>query len=456
MNKYNGKILIVDDNKELLEALSMFLSQYFIEVKTISNPNLLQNLLKQESFDLILLDMNFSAGVNTGNEGLFWLKEISRIDPHVAVIFITAYGDISLAVQSMKEGAVDFIQKSWEEEKILSTIISAYKLRNSKLEISKLKKTQEHLTQELGKNQDVIKCQSPQMQKVYETINKIADTDANILITGENGTGKEVIARMIHNQSQRKHHPFIHIDLGAIHESLFESELFGYVKGAYTDAKIDKASKLEIGNGGTIFLDEIGNLDITLQTKLLSIIQNKEVVRVGSNKTITLDIRLITATNQDLFDLSKQNNFRQDLLYRINTINIELPPLRERPEDIEVIAIHFLNKYNKKYQKQISLNASAINKMKQYSWPGNIRELQHAIEKAVILSEGDYADPSVILPGKRKENNLKYHTLNLEENEKEIIKQALASFKWNITKASEILGIDRTTLYAKIKKYELK
>lgn len=456
MSKYQGKVLIVDDNHELLSALKMMLSQHFVEVQTEKNPNLLPTLLRQEQYDLILLDMNFSAGVSTGNEGLYWMRKIHEIDPRITIVFITAYGDVELAVKSMKEGATDFIQKSWDEEKILSTVISAFRLHQSKLEIRTLKNKQKHLSEEMEKEHVVHWCRSDKMNRIYDMIDKVAPTDANILLTGENGTGKEIIAREIHNRSQRKNEIFVNVDLGAVSESLFESELFGHVKGAFTDAKTDRAGRFEIASGGTLFLDEIGNLPMALQAKLLSTLQNRSIMPVGASKPLQVDIRLISATNQPLFDMVENKLFREDLLYRINTIQIDIPPLRERPEDIPGLATFFTEQYCAKYQKRgLSINQQTMEKMQGYHWPGNIRELQHSIEKAVILSDTDEIQPGFLFPEKSTSFKSPPNTFNLEENEKRIIASALEKFRGNISLTAEKLGINRSTLYAKIRKYEL-
>ena len=456
MPKSQGKLLIIDDNLELLTALKMFLSGHFETVCTERNPNLIPSRLNKERFDMILLDMNFKAGSSSGNEGIYWMRQIHDIDPDITVVFITAYGDVDLAVKSIKEGATDFIQKSWDEEKILSTILSAYKLHQSRLEINKLRNRQDHLSSELDKKQQLYRCSSEAMQRVYDMIGKVADTEANILITGENGTGKEMIAREIHLASSRKNEIFLNIDLGAIPETLFESELFGHVKGAFTDAREHRAGKFETASGGTIFLDEIGNLPFSLQSKLLSTLQNRSVIRVGSNKATPVDIRLISATNQPLFDMVEENRFREDLLYRINTIHIEVPPLRARPEDIPGLARFFLRQFADKYGKPgLALTDPALEKMQEHSWPGNIRELQHALEKTVILSEGHHIDPDLLPPDKKQSSVRKPNSYNLEENEKQIIDQALKQFRGNISLTAEKLGINRSTLYSKIRKYDL-
>ena len=456
MDKFKGKILIVDDNKELLTALRMYLMPYFTSVQTVSNPNMLPSLLHKEFFDIILLDMNFKSGTNSGNEGIYWLRRIHETDPDASVLLITAYGDVDLAVKSIKEGATDFIQKSWDEEKILSTIISAFKLRQSKKKIKQLEKQQKHLTKETSRNKNICICHSGAMQQVYNTVEKVAATDANVLLIGENGTGKEVIAREIHKQSERKNKIFVSVDLGAIQENLFESELFGHCKGAFTDAKTEREGRFELASEGTLFLDEIGNLPLNLQPKLLSVLQNRTVRRLGSNDDIPVDIRLISATNQPLFDKVEENQFREDLLYRINTIRIDIPPLRERPEDIPEFAEFFLEQYKDKYQKHdLRFTNSSLEKLKKYNWPGNIRELQHAVEKAVILSEKETINSDLLIHGKKTAKRPGSETFNLEENEKNIIQQALDKCRGNISLTADKLGINRSTLYAKMKKYEI-
>ncbi|MGM0503356.1 MAG: sigma-54-dependent transcriptional regulator [Bacteroidota bacterium] len=452
-----GKILIVDDNEELLIALRLFLSEHFSVIDTIKNPNLIPDYLRKNTYDLVLLDMNFSAGVNTGNEGIYWMKQIKETDPNVSVVLITAYGDVELAVNAMKEGAADFIQKSWDEKKILSSILSAYNLQQSKVRIQNLEQKQKHLSERIDQKYSNIIGKSPVIKKVLQMVDKVAPTDANMLITGENGTGKEVIAREIHRKSNRSDEVFVNVDLGAISENLFESELFGYVKGAFTDAKEDRTGRFEIASGGTLFLDEIGNLPVELQSKLLTVIQNKEIYRVGSNKPIPVDIRLICATNMDLDKMVQENQFRQDLLYRINTIQIELPPLRERTDDIPLLTDFFLKRYSEKYQKALlKFSEQALKKMKTHSWPGNIRELQHTVEKAVILCDNKEIKEEHCWPdGEKKAKVFTPNTLNLDENEKNIIERAIAKQKGNLSAAAKELGINRSTLYKKIEKYGL-
>lgn len=457
MSKIKGKVLIVDDNEELLIALKFFLSKYFEKIETLRNPNLIHEQLRKCSFDIVLLDMNFKAGINSGNEGFYWMKRILETDPQIAVILITAYGDVELAVRAIKEGAADFIQKSWDEEKILSTILSAYNLRLSKQKIKVLEQKQQHLNNSINQDLKPVFGKSESMQKVLDLIDKVAETEANVLILGENGTGKEVIAREIHRKSSRSDEVFINVDLGAIHENLFESELFGHARGAFTDAKENRAGRFEIASGGTLFLDEIGNLPLSLQSKLLTAIQNKEIYPVGLNIPVPVNIRLICATNKDLDEMIENNTFREDLLYRINTIKIELPPLRERTDDILPLAEVFLEKYTSKYNKEgIRFHKDTIVQLKQYSWPGNIRELQHVIEKALILCDNNFIMPAHCFSDKDKSSKQTViKTLNIEQNEKFLIERALLKYKGNMSAAANELGINRSTLYKKIEKYDI-
>lgn len=455
MENKQGSILIIDDNEELLLALKVFLAPHFLKIVTEKNPNLIPALIK-DNFDIILLDMNFSAGINSGNEGFFWMNEILKIDPLACIVFITAYSDVEMAVKAIKEGAADFIQKSWDEKKILSTVLSAYKLRKSKQEIHHLKSKQKHLNENIQQQHHFVHGSSPSILKVIETIKKVSATDANILLLGENGTGKEVIAREIHQLSKRKDEIFVSVDLGAISESLFESELFGHVKGAFTDAKEDRAGRFEIASGGTLFLDEIGNLPLHLQSKLLSVIQNHEITRVGSGVTIPIDIRLICATNKDLYQMVEEHSFREDLLYRINTIQIEVPPLRERTEDIENLSLHFLNHYAQKYRnKTIGISKAAIEKLKKHSWFGNVRELQHTIEKAVIMTEAEQIVANDFAFSKTTPKSFEIENFNLADHEKQIILKAIQKFQGNMSLTAKELGINRSTLYDKMKKYDL-
>lgn len=448
-----GCILIIDDNKNVLSALRILLDNYYEEVILLPSPNTLVYTLKEKNPDIVLLDMNFSAGINTGNEGLFWLSEIKKVDPEIPVVLFTAYADIELAVKVLKQGATDFVVKPWDNTKLLATLQSAYELRVSKKEVKKLKEKQSVLNQELNKD-DICWGQSEPMKNLLSLINKVAQTDANILITGENGTGKELIARKIHYSSQRANETLISLDIGSITESLFESELFGHVKGAFTDARTDRAGKFEAADKGTLFLDEIGNLSYPLQAKLLTALQSRQVVRVGDNKPIPVDIRLISATNKDLFESVKAGEFREDLLYRINTIHIEVPPLRERKEDIVLLADFFLNRFSKKYNKpDMVLSDKAIAKLEGYTWPGNVRELQHAIEKAVILSDSNILQDYDFHTRAVEDRASVIDSISIEEMEKILIEKSLKKHNKNISVVAEELGITRPTLYNKMKKY---
>ena len=452
-----GNILVVDDNKNVLSALRIFLTNHFKEVNLLSSPNTLISTLREKNPDIILLDMNFSSGINSGNEGLYWLSEIKKIDPELPVILFTAYADIELAVKALKKGATDFVVKPWDNAKLLATLQSALELRFSKKEIKRLKEKQNILNQELIKDEEIYWGTSFAMQQVHDLITKVAKTDVNILITGENGTGKELIAKKIHNLSSRKTETMVSVDMGAITESLFESELFGHTKGAFTDAKTDRAGKFEAADKGTLFLDEIGNLSYILQAKLLSALQSRQITRVGSNISIPIDIRLISATNKNLTEMVNEKSFREDLLYRINTIQIEVPPLRERKEDIIPLAQFFLKKFAKKYNRPIlNINPRATDKLENYNWPGNVRELQHAIEKAVILSDGLSLNASDFYFNVTTENKFTEETpLTLYEMEKDFIKKTIERNNGNISAVAIQLGITRPTLYNKMKKYGL-
>jgi DNA-binding NtrC family response regulator len=451
-----GNILVVDDNKNVLTALRMLLERYFETVTLLSSPNLLPNTLRNLSPDIVLLDMNFSAGINTGNEGLYWLSEIKKFDTELPVVLFTAYADIDLAVKALKQGASDFVVKPWDNTRLIATLQAAYSLRQSRKEVKQLHEKQDILQEELNKEPDICWGDSEVMQDLHRMIQKVAKTDANILITGENGTGKEVIAREIHRISSRHKAVLITVDMGAITESLFESELFGHVKGSFTDAKTDRAGKFEVANGGTLFLDEIGNLSYPLQAKLLSVLQSRQVVRVGDNKPIPVDIRLISATNRNLLDSVHKGEFREDLLYRINTIQIEMPALRERKEDIPLLAKFFLKKYAGKYDKgDMTFSAETLDKLQEYNWPGNIRELQHTIEKAVILSENKVLQASDFYLKKSNFSDLGLDNLTLDEAEKILIQNSLKRNKDNLSAVAAELGITRPTLYSKMKKYNV-
>jgi DNA-binding NtrC family response regulator len=454
--KKKGKILIVDDNDEILVALRLHLSGYFETVLTEKKPELIPFRMSKESFDVVILDMNFKAGINTGNEGIFWMNKILSVDPGISVVFITAYAGIELAVKAIQQGAVDFIEKPWEDEKMLASILKAWELRRSRQEISNLREKQQHLSEKISSQYDSIKGNSASMDKIYRTINKVAATDASILILGENGTGKEILAREIHRLSARSKDVFISVDMGSLTETLFESELFGHMKGAFTDAREDRPGRFEIASGGTLFLDEIGNIPVSLQPKLLAALQNFEITRIGSNKPVPVDIRLISATNRSIHDLVGEGNFREDLLYRINTILIEIPPLRERKEDIQPLLDFYLKKYAAKYEKpEFQVGKAAVEKLLQYNWPGNVRELQHMAEKAVILGEGSTLQADDFFFGSSAHYRDSLHEiLNLEELENEAIRRAIEKHNGNITRAVAELGISRRALYYKMGKHD--
>ncbi|NOQ24672.1 MAG: response regulator [Bacteroidales bacterium] len=449
-----GKLLIVDDDKSILRSLKILLDDEFEIVKTISNPNLILSEYQKGSYDVVLLDMNFSAGLNTGNKGIFWLNEILKTDIHAIIILITAYGDVDLTVKAIKEGATDFVIKPWNNDKLISTLKSALKIRQSQLKIKKLDKEKDTLSAELNKSTEKTIGSSPAMNKIFSFIDKVAGTDANVLILGENGTGKELIAREIHQKSKRSSKPMISVDLGTITETLFESELFGHKKGAFTDAKEDRIGRFEVANEGTLFLDEIGNIPVSLQSKLLTALQKREIIPLGSNTPVPIDIRLISATNKNLDELIQQGLFRDDLYYRINTVQVDLPALRERKEDIIQIAEYYLKIFTLKYEKHLlKFSKNAIDTLQNYNWPGNIRELKHTIEKAVILSSGNTIQADDFMLKKITSNS--DWPLKFEEIEKAAIKRALTNNKGVIVDAAKELGLTRQTLHNKINKYKL-
>jgi two-component system response regulator HydG len=458
MSKTEAKILVIDDDKDVLLAAKLFLRQHFTVVHTENNPEQIPDLMRNENYDVFLLDMNFSKDATSGAEGFKWLNKILKTDPAAVVIFITGYGDIELAVQGIKEGATNFILKPWDNKKLLAEITANIQIRESKKELENLKNKQQVLISDANSPFEEIIGSSPAITRVLTTVQKVAKTDANILLLGENGTGKEMIARAIHNSSLRKDEVFVTVDLGAITESLFESELFGYKKGAFTDAKEDRAGRFEAANRGSIFLDEIGNLSFNLQSKLLSVLQSRKVVRLGSHKEIDTDVRVICATNMPLYQMVEQGEFRQDLLYRVNTVEIQIPPLRERVEDIPELAEHFLKVYCSKYKIDLKkLSAAAAKRLKKHSWPGNIRELQHTVERAVIMSEGNTLQAHDFFLSKPLQKNalLNAENLNLEETEKILIRKVIDKHGGNITKAARELGLTRASLYRRIEKYEL-
>ena len=447
-----GTILVVDDNKGILTAVQMLLGTCFEKVITISTPNKIKATLHDENIDVVLLDMNFSAGINTGNEGLFWLSEIKKEDASIQVVLFTAYADIDLAVRGIKEGAADFVVKPWDNAKLLETLKTAYNIRTANRKSISIATDKLVVSKESG----MFWGESNAMQQLRSLIEKVARTDANILVTGENGTGKEMLAREIHLLSNRKKETLVPVDMGAITETLFESELFGHVKGAFTDARADRPGKFEVANKGTLFLDEIGNLSYHLQAKLLTALQRRSIVRVGSNTPIPVNIRLICATNRDLQEMVQKGDFREDLLYRINTIHVEIPPLRERPEDIVPLTEIFLSKYTKIYGKTaMCLSLDAKEKLKAQPWFGNIRELEHTIEKAVIIAERSVLDGNDFDFPRAKKKPVTKEATTLEEMEYNMIKNAMDKYSGNLSLVASQLGISRQTLYNKIKRYEL-
>ena len=446
-----GKILIIDDNEDILFALNLLLQPHVEKVKVSTQPERIAHFIETFAPDVILLDMNFTKDADSGREGFFWLEKIKETDPDAVVIFVTAYSDTEKAVQAIKAGAADFIPKPWAKDKLLATVASAVELRHSRTQVSQLKKQVAAL--ESNRSFPEIIGESEVMQSLFETIEKLKNTDANILILGENGTGKDLVANLLYCCSPRTDKPFVHIDLGAIPETLFESELFGHEKGAFTDAKKEKAGRFEIASGGTLFLDEIGNLTPATQVKLLTAIEKQRITRLGGTASIHINVRLLCATNADIYEMVSRGEFRQDLLYRINTIELHIPPLRERGKDVELLANHFLHRFAKKYKKDIrSISASALRKLNAYNWPGNVRELQHAMERAVILASGYTLSGDDFMLKPVSSRKLIPENLNLEEMEQTAIEKALEQAAGNLNKAAELLGISRFTLYRKMEK----
>lgn len=447
---------MIDDDEDVLLAAKMLLKKSGHQVIIEKNPNKIPFLLNNDTYDVILLDMNFSKDTTSGKEGFEWLKQIKERDPDAVVINITAFGDVEMAVRALKEGATDFILKPWQNEKLVATISTAIKLKKSYNEVDKLRKAKQMLEEQISQPFRDIIGESAALKEVFSLIDKVAKTDANILILGENGTGKELVARAIHQKSMRKDNSFVAVDMGAITETLFESELFGHKKGSFTDAREDRPGRFELANGGTLFLDEIGNLSLNLQSKLLSALQSRQVTRVGANQAQDVDIRLVCATNMPLHQMVKEGKFRQDLLYRINTVEITIPPLCDRVDDIPMLATHFLNYYSKKYRKEVlSIAPGAINKLKKYPWPGNVRELQHAIERAVIMADSPTLQESDFLFNRKGGNDTTPDSLNLDEVEKAAVVKAIQLHSGNISKAAEELGLTRASLYRRMEKYGL-
>jgi two-component system response regulator HydG len=455
MAKVSGNILLVDDDEFVLLSIKLLLEPHFQSVKTVNNPERIPALLDREQVDVVVLDMNFRHGDTTGNQGLFWLKKILSLSPDTQIILITAFADISVAVESIKEGALDFIVKPWQNEKLLSTVKTANLLSQEKKKVRQLKSQQKSLVSSLDKRYEPLIGKSDAISAICKTIEKVAPTEAEVLILGQNGTGKEVIAHEIHRHSKRAEGVFMIVDVGSLSEMLFESELFGHRKGAFTDAKEDHIVRFEAAAGGTVLLDEIGNLPLSLQAKLLTVLQHKKVVRLGTNESIDLDVRIICATNCDLHTMVKEGKFREDLLYRINTVEITISPLFERPEDIPLLINHFLLRFNQKYQKPyLTISPGTVDYLQKYRWPGNIRELQHALERAVIMCEGQE-----ILPGdfgslqKQMSSEFMFDHLNLEKLEAWAIRKAIAKHGGNISHAAEELGLSRGAMYRRMETY---
>ncbi len=449
-----ARILIVDDNIQILESLRILLKDEFKEIDVISKPSRIPEMLWRNDYDIVMLDMNFATGDTSGNEGIFWMNEIRKSKALLPIILITAYGDIELAVKAVKEGATDFITKPWEPEKLIITLQNAYRLYRSNKEVKKLKIKEKQLSEDLDREFRMFHGSSEQMKALMNTVSRVAATDANVLILGENGTGKELIAREIHRQSDRANEVFVGVDVASLSETLFESEMFGHVKGAYTDARDDRVGRFESAQEGSLFLDEIGNIPLPIQSKLLQVIQNREVVRVGGHKPIQIDIRLITATNKALKQMVSEGSFREDLYYRLNTVTLEVPPLRDRTEDIPSLAGLFLEQYRQKYNKpEMKLDRSAIKKLQLYPWPGNVRELKHCMERCVIMAESPHIGPGDLNLYEQDINQ--GDSLKLDEVEKKAIARVLKKCGGNHTRAALMLDISRTTLYAKVKRYGL-
>ncbi len=456
MAKTKSNILIVDDDEHILLSAKMFLDQYFSLVNSITNPGNLEDLLDKAFYSVVLLDMNFRHGDTSGNDGMKWLKKIREISPETSVILITAYGGIQTAVEAIKLGAFDFVIKPWENEKLLATVLAALQLSKEKKENHLLKGQRALISSDLAHPYEDIVGESKEIKTVFKTIEKVAATPAEILILGENGTGKELVARAIHKASDRADQVFISVDLGALSENLFESELFGHKKGSFTDAQSDRIGRFEAANNGTLFLDEIGNLPPSLQAKLLTSIQNKVFTPIGSNTPIEVDVRIICATNQNIKQMVSEGKFRQDLLYRINTVEIQLPPLRNRIQDIPILSDHFLHVFKRKYNKKDThISKASRQKMLGYSWPGNIRELQHALERAVIMCDGSTIEPLDLGLYSSDQEFQNFESLNLDDLEKWAVETAVQKHKGNISYAAKELGLSRGAMYRRMEKYDI-
>ena len=447
-------ILVVDDNRNVLTALELLLCRHFRSVKCLSDPGQIPSEIRSATYSAVLLDMNFGAGRKTGNEGLYWLRELRIMDPDLSVVMITAFGEVDLAVTALKDGAVDFVLKPWDNQKLVATLSTAVKLAASNRQVKKLEQDKENLKSALlGRPVELI-GRSKALKEVLKTVSKVANTPVNVLITGENGTGKELIAKEIHRNSDRSGEIMVTVDLGAVPENLFESELFGHTRGAFTDAREDRAGKIEAANGGTLFFDEIGNISLPIQAKLLHVLETRSVTRLGSTEELPLDIRLICATNRDLNQMVEEEQFRLDLLYRINTIEIELPPLRHRGEDIGVLANYFLALFSDRYNKPgLTLDDSAKKILKQWKWPGNVRELRHSMERAVILADSGRITDADFQFGNLTGGSAASFEGSLDEVESRLIRYTLKKYEGNMSAVAAQLGISRQTLYNKIRKY---
>lgn len=454
MSKSNAKILIADDDEMVLLSIKLLLEQKYKEVHVTTDPKRIPSLARQVNFDVALLDMNFRQGDTSSTEGLFLLRHMVEHHPETQVVLMTAYGEIQLAVEAIKEGALDFIVKPWENEKLQTTIANAVSLCTEKRKVRQLQSKQKTITSAFDSQYPPIIGNSSAMKEILNMVKKISETDADILILGENGTGKEVIARNIHRKSNRSEEVFISVDLGALSELLFESELFGHKKGSFTDAKEDRIGRIEAANGGTLFLDEIGNLSLPLQSKLLTFLQSRQITRVGTNVPIDVDVRIICATNGNLQQLVKENKFREDLLYRINTVELIVPPLRERADDIPLLAKYYLEVFSKKYQKKIASIEEAETLLQKHNWPGNVRELQHAIERAVIMNEGgNFTTHDFQFLSSDNKNTPTFDNYNLERVEEWAIKNAIKKHSGNISHAANELGLSRGSLYRRMQRY---
>jgi len=455
MTLTQGKILVVDDDPHIILSLQTLLEQHYTQIRTLKDARGIAGQLAEENYDVILLDMNFTPGDTSGTDGMNWLQKIQELDASASVILITAYGGVSIAVEAIKKGAVDFIVKPWQNDKLLSTVSAAFRLSKSKRALDRHRSRERILGSTIDDMFAGFVGDSPAIKNVLEQVDKVAATDANVLILGENGTGKELVAREIHRRSRRSEEVFIPVDLGSISETLFESELFGHTRGAFTDAHQDHTGRFEAASGGTLFFDEIGNLPLPLQSKILSALQSREIFRVGSSKSTEIDIRLVCATNQSLRQMVAEGHFRQDLLYRINTVEIEVPPLRERPGDIPQLADFFLTKYAPKYRKKnLQMPGYVLKKLQKFDWPGNVRELQHAIERAVIMSDGGSLKASdfLFLTGD-EQGESPGEDFNLDKLEKWAIRSCLKKYGGNVTRTAAELGLTRGALYRRMEKY---